>query len=243
MIERIVCIIPIISILTASSCSHEKVVLQPAAHATNPAASASNALLKAVDTVNGVKVTVTTQQWPGNQQVRNHVTPLKVTIQNNGKQPTMIRYGNFALVSEDGDHYAAIPPFNVEGEIEKPVIVGDYRFTPILDADGYAVAPYYRSPYKFPVYESVYYYDPLYYRTYHVYWRTRSEELPTTEMLQRAIPEGVVRPGGRISGFLYFDAVDPGNEKVTFRGTLTSPDTGKNLGTVTIPLSVREANP
>ncbi len=118
MIERISCIIAAAALMTASSCTHDKVVLEPTAHATNPAGSASNALFTAIDTVKGLNVTITTQQWPGSQQVRYHVTPVKVTIQNNARQPAMVRYSNFALVSDDGDRYAAVPPFNVEGEIE-----------------------------------------------------------------------------------------------------------------------------
>ncbi len=239
----------VLAVFNMTFCNQEKAVLEPATSATQPVsaksapASSADMQLTAVDSVQGVKVVLATQQWPGNQQVRNHVTPVKVTIHNNGKQPVMVRYGNFALDSGDGDRYAAIPPFKVEGEVEKPVLVGEYRFDPILDVEEYAIAPYLRSAYGYPVYTSTYYYDPYYYRTYYSYWGERDKELPTLEMLQRAIPEGVVKPAGKVSGFLYFDAVDADEQHVTFRGTLMNPDTGKHFGTVTMPLSVREANP
>jgi hypothetical protein len=53
-------------------------------------------------------------------------------------------------------------------------------------------------------------------------------------MLQRALPEGVVEPGGRVGGFLYFQRLE-GPGPFTFSVDLVDAKTGERLGVITIP--------
>ena len=64
-------------------------------------------------------------------------------------------------------------------------------------------------------------------------------ELPTQDMLVRAIPEGVLQPGGTVDGFLYFETVPKGVESVTFTYQLHDANSRESLGTVQIPFAAR----
>lgn len=57
-------------------------------------------------------------------------------------------------------------------------------------------------------------------------------------MISKAIPEGVLEGGGRISGFLYFAQIEPVSTPVTFVVQLVDANTGEQFGTLEIPLRV-----
>lgn len=80
------------------------------------------------------------------------------------------------------------------------------------------------------------FWDPYYYGGYYTYWNTIS--LPTPGMLKRAIPEGVIKDGGRLSGFLYFEEVSPKLKMVNFRTDLVDAQDGSIFGTISIPFVV-----
>ncbi len=82
-------------------------------------------------------------------------------------------------------------------------------------------------------------FDSEYYGFYNDYWR--NIELPTQEMLDRALPEGSLEDGGRVEGFVYFEKVDPDQvERVVFRFDLIDAQTGGIFGTLSIPFVVKE---
>ena len=53
------------------------------------------------------------------------------------------------------------------------------------------------------------------------------------------MPEGVLESGGFVSGFFYFERVEPNEQRVAFRAQLADPDTRQRWGEVQIPLVVR----
>ncbi|QDG49522.1 hypothetical protein FIV42_01850 [Persicimonas caeni] len=68
-------------------------------------------------------------------------------------------------------------------------------------------------------------------------------QLPTGEMLVRALPEGVIDPGGRITGFVYFEdleSIEPTPDRVTFRYVLVDAEANRRFGVVEIPFDVVE---
>lgn len=192
----------------------------------------------AVDRVANVRVVANPDAWAENPRVAAEVTPIKVSIENNGNQPVVVRYNDFALVSPTGDRYAALPPFAIQGTIEKPVPV---RYSPIYRPgfvhDRFEVAPFYAGVYPgVPAYADPFYWDLGYYNAYETYWKR--VDLPTPEMLNKALPEGVIQPGGSISGFLYFEKVDPNEPMVKFRADLVNARTNQAFGQVSIPFEV-----
>ena len=75
--------------------------------------------------------------------------------------------------------------------------------------------------------------NPLYWERFVPVMRT--VDLPTFDMLRKALPEGVLEPGGRLSGFVYFEDVGPGVERVELRADFENADTGERIVRLGIP--------
>ena len=188
-----------------------------------------------------VTLQVEADAWPGQSEVTQHVTPLRIEIENESDRPLKIRYEDFALVDErTGNRYAALPPFSIDDDIEEPAIAYNSAVDPIgfrhanfRLAQSYSVAypglSYWGAP--FP-------YDPSYYDHYYNYWV--DIPLPTQEMIQQVIPEGVIEPGGSLSGFIYFEQVPADLERVELHFELSSAETGERFGMISIPFRVEE---
>lgn len=78
--------------------------------------------------------------------------------------------------------------------------------------------------------------DPLYYRDYVPYWKRIP--LPTQQMINEALPEGVLGDDGRLEGFLYFQPVDPDELQVAFRAELVDAESGETFDTASISFTV-----
>lgn len=57
-------------------------------------------------------------------------------------------------------------------------------------------------------------------------------------LLLESIPEGVVRPGGRIEGMLWFEAIEGADSTLTFTADLVNAQTGMEFGRITVPLAL-----
>jgi len=184
----------------------------------------------AVAEVRGVRVIARSDAWSGFPPNLDKVTPILVTIENNGKVPLRLRYNEFALIAPStGKRYAAIPPFNVRGVEVEPVTSLGYS--------GFWVAPYYAPYYpRLRPYHGAFPFDEYYYDQYYPAWV--DIQLPTGDMIQKALPEGVLDPGGRITGYLYFQNVDRDAGMVEFTQDLVDAEDGKSFGTVRIPFEV-----
>lgn len=221
--------------LVAAGCSAPGTQLEPAPAAETVAPET------AVDRVNGVRMTAETGTWDGLARVKTEVTPIRVTIENGSDTPIRLRYDDFALVGPQGRRYAALPPYGVEGEVTDPVLVDAYDpvTAPGFAYSGFSVAPYYASVYPTVTpYAGAFGYDPYYHDRYYTVYR--DIELPTREMVAEALPEGVISPGGRVSGFLYFERVPPSAPSVRFRADLTGAESNETFGEISIPFVVEE---
>jgi hypothetical protein len=182
----------------------------------------------ASDTVEGVTVVARSQAWTGFPRQLDRVTPVQVTVENTSDFPLRVRYDQFALVGPV-ERYRAIPPFDIRGrEVER---VRDYVRSP------YAARPF--APYR-PFRARRGFYDP-----YDPFYRPFADpafidvELPTGDMIQKSLPEDVLMPGDRVTGFLYFENVDRDVARVDFRMDLVDADTNQPRGTISIPFGVR----
>lgn len=195
----------------------------------------------AVSTVGGVHVTLHTQAWRGQQGIVDVVTPLRIVVENSSNQPVRLRYSDFKLIGPKGKVFAALPPYGITGAVEEPHLVQTYPviLEPEFESDDFEVAPYYSAIYPdMPVWSGPFYYDPFYYDEYYTYWQTI--QLPTQRMLNQALPDGVIKPGGRVSGFLYFQEVNEDLPTVRFEYELVNASNGNIFGTVTIPFVVKK---
>jgi hypothetical protein len=57
-------------------------------------------------------------------------------------------------------------------------------------------------------------------------------------MIQRALPEGALDPGGFVKGFVYFPPLHRGRYGVTFTMALVDAKTNENFGTIDVPFRV-----
>ncbi len=184
-------------------------------------------------TVEGISIRATAGAWPGSPHVLDEVTPVGLTIVHRGDRPLRIHYGDFQLVDHVGHVYAALPPLDV-----RPGPASSKRppSSPTLrpNATRFSVAPHFAWLYPHaPV-------DPRlrlaadYYELHYTYWHAL--EGPTPDMIERAIPEGVLEPGGRLDGYLFFERADLLAGRLDLVVHLMNPDTQAIFGTARLPL-------
>lgn len=196
-----------------------------------PAASAQDT---AVIETSGVTVEIDTEAWRGEPERFDKVLPLLVRITNDGEVPLRIRHTDFALVTGAGERVAATPPFELRA---RETVTVDPRFNP------YDVS--YRGfyPYGFvrlwPSGRIAYVGYP--YGPFRDFRRFETVQLPTSDMVSGALPETVVEPGDRVTGFVYFvdddDVVDLDHAgRVTFEAALVNAETREPIDTIAIAL-------
>lgn len=185
----------------------------------------------------GVRIVAQPAPVPGPAVETAELTPVRVRITNASDKPVRVRYSDFLLVAADGQEFAAVPPLPIEGDVPvDEAVVAEPGFT----YSGFEVAPYLSGVYPtMGAWTGPFVTDVGYYDAYYGYWDIEAQ-LPTEEMVQRALPEGVVRPGGSVEGFLYFQEVTDDKEAVQFRAELAAADTGSALADITIPFVVMD---
>ena len=185
--------------------------------------------------VAGIRVDVVADAWTGIPLDMGDIEPLLVTVSNASGHPLRIRYDQFMVVGPGGDREAALPPFEIRG-----TVLVDPVFTP--GPYPYAVNGFWVAPYLSRYYPSLrpfggpFVYDPWYYSTH--YPTIARVSLPTSDMLAQALPEGVLEPGGRVTGFVYLEDKPHSGDQSTFVMDLVSADTAERFGRVEIPLEV-----
>lgn len=191
---------------------------------------------RAVVTDGAIEITVEYAEWPENVRITEEVTPIRILIENRGDEPVSVRYEDFALFGNSGSTYRALPPFDIEGSA---IVLGG----PDTSLSNPAIE--YRSFRVFQPYGPVYpgldtFGGPYYYEGYYseTYPRWPRRELPTEEMLERALPEGVIDPGGRLAGWLYFERVDDDETWVVFEARPGDIETGKSITSLEVTFVV-----
>jgi hypothetical protein len=181
--------------------------------------------------------------WTGAEEVTTYSTPIMVTIENNSGKPLMIRYEYFELASEGGAMFVALPVFEVEaGTVPGAQAQVAQDVEPVTDPafqqSGFAVAPYLASAYPdLPVYDGVFAHNNEYYSSHGT---TISQRDLPAEMYRRALPEGVLRNGGRLSGYIFLERVGTGAEAAFLRISLVNARDGNAFSIAAIPFRVVE---
>lgn len=180
----------------------------------------------------GVRIEAQVDAWDGTpDELDGVMTPIRVEVSNQGDQPLRVRFSEFELVEPDGTRRAAIPPFDINDDVSQLV-------EPVYAYDGFYVAPHLQPWYDLDAYDP-FDHEPYYYDDFYPYYASVATlELPSPEMLARALPEGMVEPGGHVEGFLYFQDVNPGTDRVSFQVDLIDAATGTPFGQVEIPFTV-----
>lgn len=175
----------------------------------------------------GVTVVADADEWdaypPDLQRV---MTPVYVRIMNDGDREVAVRYQDFRLVTDRGRELTPVPPLASDR-------LGRVAVLPQPEARGFRWAPYYRDLFgdDMDYWTGGFAFDPYYYDRYST-WRS---DLPTTPMVERALPEGVLEPGGWVTGYLYFPKVENGARRVTLHVELASPEGEAEVASIAIP--------
>ena len=195
---RLATLLALISLLVAGCATQP--TLRPAPNANLVADRPMGARASAQD----VEVVARAGAWrwrPG--QLDEFVTPMLVEIENNSDRTLRIRLSDFQLMGPNGVELAALPTYDITGEVRETV--GSY----VYSSSGFFIAPHYHPYYpRFSVWRGRFLYHPYYFETYYPIYRTYRVSLPTNDMIVRALPEGTLRPGGTITGFIYFQHLD-----------------------------------
>jgi hypothetical protein len=159
------------------------------------------------------------------------VTPIFVTIENNGTVPLRVRREDFALVAADGARSVARGPYEIEGFASEHAPAG-FAYPRASFGIGHGWYRGGRFGLGMPLGGDPFLYDDYYYPTF------VNVPLPTGDMIQMALPERVLEPGARAEGFLYFDRVDRKAKRVDVTARLVNATSGDQIGTITIPFVV-----
>ncbi len=208
-------------------CARSTAVLTPAPSATR----VSGAGQAATATAAGVQVIAHAKAWRWDPtDLDTKVTPVLIEFQNNGDRAVIVRYNHISLSDDAGNRFAVMPPYDIDGKLSEAYTVR----SPYYGFNRFAVAPYLSRWYpRFDRYDGAFAYDPGYYRPYMT--RYAEVSLPTAEMVQRALPEGVISTGGHAEGFVYFEAFHRGAKMLTLNVDIVDAVSGAVLGTAQIP--------
>lgn len=190
----------------------------------------------------GVRVVADGRAWQGIPPQLRAVRAVKVLIENGGEAPLRISYKDFALITPQGMKLAALPPMQIHAtELVDQTTYAPGYFSPGFGYRGFWLSPYHRRYYRgFSAWSGPFAYDPFYYRSYYTQWPV---QLPTSDMLSKAIPEGVLQPGGNLMGFLYFQAIPLGTRELKFHFDVVNAekvDSEEENGQLEIPFQYRE---
>lgn len=196
----------------------------------------------AVAEAGGVRLVADTGEWSGKpQSLDRQMVALQTTIENNSDRTLRLCYEDISLRGDSGLTQHPLPPLKTEGQIVERAPLPPYSAR-------FYHHGFYPSPYFYPYYVGlrawVYPWrwtvvNPLFYDDYYSYWdRTREVSLPTADMIELGLPEGVIEPGGRVTGFLYFPNPGRETERTTLTARLVDAQTGESFGTISIPFTV-----
>jgi len=230
--------IAVATLVLLGACTHQNVLLPAPGANLSPDGGASGEAA-------GVHIDVKGDAWEGDpRNLGEFLTPVLVEISNESERSIQVRYSNFGLVGQSGFRYAALPPFQPMGTAYGDRGVQNEDVAPAAARPPpparhaahrrFFVAPYqaqyfgYFAPWPHP-----FAFDSFYWGQYYYSW---VEPLPTKEMMNDALPEGVLQPGGSIGGFVYFQNVAPREGNLAFVANLVDAETEDALGELRIPL-------
>lgn len=172
--------------------------------------------------------------WKGTpKNLERSFTPVYIQVENRGNRPLRIEYGAFSLVGTVSRfRYAALPPLSLSDSLHSVNQGTGGSGSAAGFSSGWGMGRYRR--FGVGSYMGPFFPDPYY------YGYQCQEPLPTQDMLQKALPEGTLEPGGQMSGFLYFQGVGHREGQVVLQAQLVDSETGEPLGTLDIPFQVRK---
>ena len=184
----------------------------------------------AVASTAGIRLVAVTDAWHGNPaNLEQAVIPLEVSIQNHGTHSLRVSYPELKLRGPALD-YQPLPPRLLVGRTvtvgSQPLLVPPDHF------QNFWLAPYvYPSVAGVDTWPQPWEDEGDYYKRQYAKWTV---SLPTVDMIEQSLPEGVLDPGGRMSGFLYFQHLRPDAHSAELTFDLIDARSALSLGTLSI---------
>jgi hypothetical protein len=191
----------------------------------------------------GVRLTADGSAWRGApSNLERRVTPVFVRLENHGDRPLRLQYKDFALVGQDSRfRYSALPPLSLRRasssrDTEEPASIRPVMYPRggVWVGGGYGYRPW-RGGWGPGWYGGPWGWGSPFYGPYPYAYE---QPLPTEDMLNNALPEGTLEPGGTQEGFLYFQGVAHRENAVTLQLQLVDAGTGEPFGSLGIPFQV-----
>lgn len=159
--------------------------------------------------------------WPA--ELSRFATPIHVRVVNRGAAPVRLSHDDFALIA-GGRRLPAVLPYEVRGVVYAPPPAE-------LPSAGFSLD------------------DPLATRDWVLHGTPAAAEadparvgeqfaLPSPDMLDHALAEGVVQPGARASGFVYFEPLGAPAGPTDLSVRLVDARSGQIIGRAVIPLTL-----
>jgi hypothetical protein len=146
--------------------------------------------------------------WWGSQRIFDEVTPLLITVRNASGHDVELRYSDFYLIDDHGHRHAALPLLRPTSGRTLPVDEERLGLRYVFPHSGFYIAPYLARYFpRVPIAAWDFAFDDAYYKRY--FGHSRSPE-----MLELALPEGVLAENGEIGGFVFFEHVDAHSGRV-----------------------------
>lgn len=216
----------LISFLFAAGCTRPF-------HAALPANAVPGSPRLGHASTNGLSIDVEIDSWQGDPStLTNVLTPVKMKVNNEGEHAVVLRYRDFTLSNPEGTRSAALPPFEIQGTVNTSPVRPAFPFRNYMLYPSYG----FYGP-GFAYWPDYWGWDPGWYDSYYGYWQ---RNLPTQDMLEKAIPEGMLNPGGSVEGYLYFPHVPSKAKSVEFQATLMEAQSHERFGTLLIPFQRKE---
>jgi hypothetical protein len=182
----------------------------------------------AVAEVAGVRVIARASAWRGvPSDLAREVTPVLITMDNRSTVPLRVRYEQFTLDGVGGQRFDAVAPFDITGlgtELVPAASIGP------RSGASWVIG----GPFRHGLGYAPFLYEPFAYDPFYSSYLRREIALPTGDMVQKALPETVIEPGGRATGFVYFERVSD-VQRVVFRAELVDARTGERFAIASIP--------
>ena len=182
----------------------------------------------------GVRVAASGDDWTSRPaDLPNRLTPVRVRIINHSGRSVQILYDRFTLAGARGRLYRPLPPVPLfhhrpvdSAGTVRPFFASDSFFVRLAYRDVYPSLPPW--PTRLPGD------DQLNERQYKLW----GQGLPTREVQQMGLPEGVLSDGGQISGFLFFENATGRESKLLFKADLEEGQGGRMVTSISIPFRV-----
>jgi hypothetical protein len=232
--HRVVAVVAAAVAVTGAAVCAGAIGCAPARRSLVPAQAQRGAeVALAAREVAGVGVAVIDAAWDGYPaSAAGAVTPIQITLRNGSGKPLLVRWRDFTVIGASGQRYPALPPVPPE-----PPRAGMQVFAPVFSAYGFGVSQDFAL--YFPTFPTAYDPLPLDRAAQRAAYAAWPAGLPTQDIREHALPEGVLEHHGTITGYLYFPDVTSHETRVSFEAHMLAAPRGEPFATAALDFRVR----